>query len=151
MSNKNRSIPEHRIHPKLRRKLRIFLAIYAVMTVIVVYDMLRDHIDPLWAVGGFVAGLVLGVVLTRMDVLSWNSDAKVVVGRMDLIGALLLVAYLVFIVFRDDVLGTWIRDSNAVAVTGISMTAGTMAGRVFHTFNGIRGILREAGVLPDAE
>lgn len=135
------------MHPKLRRQLRIFLVVYAVMTVLVLIDIIRDHIDPVWAVGGFAAGLLLGFVLQRVNVLSFDPESGNVIGRMDLIGIILLALYLVFVVFRDRLLDNWITDRNELAVATLSITAGAMIGRTLFTLRGVRGVLRAAGLM----
>ncbi len=140
-----------RMDRKLRKQLRIFLVIYAVMTGVVIYDVFRDHIDPLWAVAGFVAGILLGYILKRVNVLSIDPESGTVLGRIDLIGGVLLALYLLFIVVRNELFDDWITDRRALAIFTLSITAGAMLGRVLFTLHGVRGVLDAAGILDDDE
>jgi hypothetical protein len=134
---------------KLRVQLRLFLAIFAVMTAVVAYHLVRDGVSPLWAPVGFLPGLALGLVLCRTKVLRWEPDVRTVVEVTDLIGAVILVAYLAFIFFlRERIIGLAVEDAAAVGVVGLAMTAGAMLGRVYFTLRGIRNVLVEAGIRP---
>ena len=53
---------------KLRFQTRLFMGIFAVMTILTVTHLYRDDVSPLWALCGFVPGLAIGYVLTRKSV-----------------------------------------------------------------------------------
>lgn len=82
----------------------------------------------------------MGIVLSRMSHLQWNEDSHQVVARMDAIGGGILLLYLVFVFNRDQWLGYWVRGNDLAALT-LSLTAGTMLGRVIGTVRGIRAVL----------
>jgi hypothetical protein len=130
---------------RLRTQLRLFLAIFAVVAVLAGVQVVRDGVDPLWALAGFGVGLALGVGLARAKVLGWDPSEGAVVGTTDAVGAAILVAYLLFLVVRKRLLGGVIHDAATVGVVGLAMTGGTMLGRVASTRRGIRRVLAAAG------
>ena len=130
----------------MRRQLRLFLGIFAVVAAVAVIQVVRDGVNPLWALAGFFVGLGIGAILARAKVLGWDPSQQVVVGTTDVLGAVILVAYVLFLVFRKRLLGHEIHDANVVGVVGLAMTGGVMLGRVSLMLRGIRRLLAGAGV-----
>ena len=133
------------IDRRLRLQLRIFLGVFVLMVILDVVRIIRENVNPLWALGGFAAGLALGLILTRTKVLGWNPSEGMVVGTMDAVGLIILVTYLAFLFFRSRILGSRVHDAETVGVIGLAMTGGAMLGRVYFTMRGIRRILATAG------
>ncbi len=131
---------------RLRLQLRIFLGVFVVMLVLDVVRIIRDDVNPLWACGGFAGGLALGFILARTKVLGWNASEGMVVGTMDVVGIIILAAYLAFLVLRSRIIGSRVHDAETVGVIGLAMTGGAMLGRVYFTMRGIRRLLLVAGL-----
>jgi hypothetical protein len=139
------------LNRSLRMQLRLFIAIFAIMVVLIVVHLVQDHLNPLWALAGFVPGLAIGVVLARTKVLRWEPSQREVVGSMDAVGSIILVAYFVFLFFRSRIIGREVESAAVVSVIGLAITAGAMLGRVYFTMRGVRNILRvAAGAGPKA-
>ncbi len=130
---------------RLRLQLRIFLAVFVVMVILVVARVFQDDVNPLWGIADFAAGIALGFFLARTKVLAWQPSEGMVVGTMDALGVIILVTYLAFLVFRSRLLGSRVHDAETVGVIGLAMTGGAMLGRVYFTMRGIRRILVAAG------
>ncbi len=133
---------------RLRLQLRIFLAVFVVMVILVVARIFQDDVNPLWELAGFAAGLALGFFVARTNVLAWQPSEGMVAGTMDALGVIILVTYLTFLVFRSRLLGSRVHDAETVGVIGLAMTGGAMLGRVYFTMRGIRRILFVAGLRP---
>lgn len=129
----------------LRVQIRIFLLVFAIMVVLIAVHIVQDDLNPLWVLAGFVPGLLLGLLLTRTKVLRWESSENVVVGTMDTVGIVILVAYFVFLFFRSRIIGLQVESAALVSLIGLAITAGAMFGRVYFTLRGIRNIARAAG------
>ena len=130
----------------LRIQIRVFLGIFAIMAALAVARIVRDDVNPLWALAGFGAGLAIGFLLVRIKVLGWNPSERVVVGTTDAVGIVILVAYLTFLLVRNRIIGSRVDDAEAVGVIGLAMTGGAMLGRVYFTMRGIRRVLALAGI-----
>lgn len=138
-----------RVDDKLLGQLRIFLVIFVAMIVLEVYRLLTEDLRLLPILGGFLAGCVIGVLLVRTKVLGWDASEQRVVGTMDAVGAVILIAYLVLFVFnKGNIVGHWISNPQEVAATGLAITAGVMLGRTVFTIRAIRGVLEKVGVRP---
>ncbi|MGB9937215.1 MAG: hypothetical protein ACPK7O_05795 [Methanobacterium sp.] len=90
---------------------------------------------------GILIGLGVGIISSRTYRLSWDNDTNNVISRMDTIGVVILALYLIFIFTRVDLLERWIHGNPLFAVV-ISITAGTMMGRLVITRHEIAKILK---------
>ncbi|MBP2706104.1 hypothetical protein JOL79_20045 [Microbispora sp. RL4-1S] len=58
--------------------------------------------------GGVAAGASVGVVASRMTRLEWVRLEQRVECRMDVVGVVVLLAYIVFSLFRSRIVGLWV-------------------------------------------
>ena len=130
------------IDNKLTNQLRIFFGIFLLMTVLVVFHLIADRINPLWALVGAVFGVVIGRILGRTKALNWNESTQTVVATSSLIGTIILLAYIVFAVFKSKLIDNWISDPEIVSVVGLALTAGVMIGRMSYILRGLQDLLR---------
>ncbi len=130
-----------RIDSKLRVRLRIFSVIALVMLAVILFDVFSGRLAGGLALVAVAAGVLIGVLVSRMFRLSWHAENGVVVSRIDWIGLGILLAYLVFSIFRNRLIGTWIQGVTEVAASGLAISAGVMVGRVLGMHLGIRRLL----------
>ena len=133
------------VEKRLRSRVRIYLAISAVMFVVVAVDTVLTATAPILVGLGLLVGVVVGVFVSRMYRLDWDQSGGQVVSRIDRIGAAILVAYIVFALNRSWLVGSFVERS-AVGPVGLSIVCGIMLGRVVGMAHGIRGVLHDAGV-----
>ena len=129
------------LEPRLIMRLRIYSAVMIIMVVIIAFEVLQHTVAISLAACGIIIGFVIGTVVSRMYRLSWEEETSHVIGRIDGIGAAILVFYLIFIVTRAHFLGYWMQGAPLLALI-LSITAGTMLGRVMSTRKGIKKILK---------
>jgi hypothetical protein len=103
-----------------------------VVLVLAVTGVVGGDLGPGWAIGGLVGGAVVGVVASRMKRMQWDERAGQVISKIDWLGAVILVCFLVAQLTRTWVLGHW-AEGVALATLGLFVTAGTLAGQVFGT------------------
>ena len=72
--------------------------------------------------------------------LSWDEETNTVIGRIDWIGAVLPVCYVVFVFTKSYFAGLYVQGAALFAVI-FGLTAGTMLGRVLATRHGINKLL----------
>lgn len=125
----------------LTLRMRIFVLLALAAIGVVVTDLLvlgPAALLPVLAsaTGGALAGLVASRVLR----LEWNIKTARVVGRIDAIGALVLVGYLVLMVFRSRLLSLWI-NAPMLGAAALAALSGLMVGQVLGTLTGIRRVL----------
>jgi hypothetical protein len=140
MSEETKSQIEELIDPRLIKRLRIYVSIMVIMLLVIVFDILMGSFSIAWALGGIMVGLGVGIIVSRMYHLSWDEDTNNVIGRIDWIGAIILIFYLVFVFSRTYYLSYYVQGTPLLALV-FSITAGTMLGRVMSTERGIKKIL----------
>ena len=138
--NKEHSIRQY-LDPRIIRRLRIYTAVMIIMLAVISFEVLQNTLTISLAVCGILIGLVVGTLASRMYRLSWDDETSHVIGRIDGIGAAVLVFYLVFIFTRTHFLGYWVQGAPLLSLI-LSITAGTMLGRVMSTRKGIKKILK---------
>jgi hypothetical protein len=129
---------------RIVRQVIVLAVVALVLLGFVVWQVVRDTLGPGWAVGGLLVGSAVGIVASRTKRLQWDERTGRVISRIDRIGAVLLVAFLLSIIIRSWVLGHWVEGA-ALSALGLSITAGTLAGQALATRRGVREVLNSAG------
>lgn len=131
------------IDPSLRRRIRIFLALGALMFLLVIWDIAHGAMSIPVALIGIALGTVVGFFSSRIYHLSWDKDGKHVVGRIDTVGWIVLALYIAFELARSTAFSTvFVTGYSATAVTFTFISAALIA-RVFGLRGRIVAILKE--------
>jgi len=138
------------IRPHLHRFLRIRLAIYLAVALLVggfvVYNSFRNSIPGIFAAAGVAIGLGIGYMASRIHKISWSEKASKVIARIDFFGIGILALYILFEVFRERIVGRFVADAD-VTVTSFSILAGIMYGRVLGIRGSIVRVLKEQDLM----
>lgn len=146
MKKKNESSVKEYLDKRLITRLRIYTIVMVVMLVIIAFEVLKGIFSIPWAIGGILIGMGIGTIVSRMYRLSWDDETNNVIGRIDWIGAIILVCYLIFVFTRARYLGYWVQGAPLLALI-LSITSGTMLARVMSTRHGINKILESLKIL----
>ena len=134
------SVIQH-VDRRLIRALRIYVIVMLVMLIIIVLEVLQGKFNILLTFVGIMVGFLIGTIVSRVYHLSWDEETNNVIGRIDWIGAIILVLYLIFVFTRTHYLESWVQGTPLLCII-LSLTAGTLLGRVMSTRHGIEKILR---------
>ncbi|WP_321421824.1 hypothetical protein [uncultured Methanobacterium sp.] len=134
------------LDPRLVRRIRIYSVVMVVMLLVIIFEVLQGAYTIAWAAGGILIGLGIGTLVSRMYSLNWDEDTSQVISRIDWIGGVILVCYLIFVFTRTHYLSYWIQGTPLLGLI-FSLTAGTMLGRVLSTEHGIKKILKTWDIL----
>jgi hypothetical protein len=129
-----KSFQQH-IHPILQRRIRIFLIMGGVMALIVLRDIAIGQIDVLLAVISVVLGGAVGYFSSRIFHLSWNKDGAQIIGKIDMIGWIVLGGYVLFEVVRNLLFETVFHTGFSTTAITFAFVAAALVGRVL----GLRG------------
>lgn len=129
------------IDSRIIKRLRNYLLVMFILLVLIVFEVLNGRFNILFSTGGILMGLLIGVIVSRVYNLSWDEETNNVIGRIDWIGAVILVCYLIFIFTKTQLLGYWVQGTSLFALV-LGITAGTMLGRVLSTKRGIERVLK---------
>jgi protein-S-isoprenylcysteine O-methyltransferase Ste14 len=114
---------------------------------VLIYEISHNYIAIYLAFFGFMLGMVIGILVSRrMHNISWNAETNKAVTKMDRIGIIILVLYLLFAISRHWILSHWLHGY-ALTAFSLSVAAGGMLGRLWTTRQKIRQILKQEGFL----
>lgn len=139
------------VHKKLLFRLRRLALFFLVVTGILIYEVSHDYIALYLALAGFVLGFALGYVVgKRMHNITWNEEASKVIGKMDRVGIIILVIYLLFAISRRWIFSHWLQG-HALSAFVLSISCGAIISRLWFVRRKIREELRKAGRLHPAK
>ncbi len=134
------------VHRKVLFRLRRLAIFFIVVTIILVFEI-RIHYIAWWlVVVGLVMGFGVGLAVKRMHILSWDHETTKTVTRMDTVGWIILVSYLLFAILRHWIFSHWLQGHVLTGFT-LSIAAGGLSGRLYSLRQTIRKILRQQGFL----
>ncbi len=146
MKNREKSPVVPYLDKRLIRRLRIYTLVMIFMLLVISGEVLSGTFSVAWALGGILIGLGVGILATRMYRLSWDEDTSHVISRIDWIGGIILISYLIFVFTRTHYLSYWVQGAPLMGII-FSITAGTMLGRVLGTERGIKKVLKTWHIL----
>src|ERR1035437_3860273 len=131
-----------KVDKKLIFRQRVFFVIITIFIIIDIVNVIKGKISALLAISGFLLTTVLGLILSRIFKIHWHSEKQKVVSRLDIIGVIFLVLYIVIEIGRKWFLGHWLSGASLSALVLIIPT-GLILGRFLGTSMKINKILLE--------
>ncbi len=135
------------VHKKLLFRLRRLALFFIVVTAILFYEISKNYIAGYLAIGGFILGFTIGYIIgNRMHYISWDTEAEKVVGKMDRIGIIILIIYILFAITRRWIFSHWL-EGHALSAFVLSISCGAIISRLWFIRRKIREALKKAGKL----
>lgn len=146
MAKKSAKKISHHVDKKIKTRFRIYFVLAIIMLLVILYDLFKNILSIEFAFVGMLIGIGAGIVSSRMNHLSWDKDGEKIVSRLDIFGIIILVAYIIFAIFRTKLISYFVHGP-VVGAISFSIIAGIMIGRVLGTRGKILKILREEGII----
>ncbi len=144
------ALSRHELKDKVHKRLRVRLILYFVISIAVlgisIFHIIKDNANLLLSLLGLVAGLFIGVIVSRMYKISWDTDAEQVISKFDAIGVIFLVSYITFDIFREKIVDYFVSGPSVIAVS-FAVLAGVMYGRVLGIRGKIQKVFKEEGIV----
>ncbi len=134
------------VERKLIIRLRIFFIVFALLLIVIIYELSRGYLDVSASVGAMMLGVLIGSVFLRRKKIYWEDETSKVIARMDRTGIMILVIYILFWLTRHWFLHAFLKGNELIAFS-LSLTAGAMAGRILGLRSQIRQILKERNII----
>ncbi len=125
-------------------RLRFYFLVMLITFAVIVFEVLNGSFAPAPAVVFVVVGLAVGIILTRRFHLSWDEKTNTVVGSTDVIGAIILACYVIFVLARPDIFGLYAQGQQLL-IAIVAISAGTQLGRIIGTRHGIKRLQQTVG------
>ena len=134
------------VERKLLIRLRIFFFIIFVLFDCIILEISLNNINPLLSVSAVFFGTFFGFLFVRRKRIFWHEETNTVIARMDKLGILILIFYILFVLVRHWFLEHWLRGSEITAFS-LSFATGSMIGRVWTIRRNIRRRLKEQNII----
>jgi len=135
------------VHKKLLFRIRRLALIFLIIFAILIYEITQHYIVIYLAAIGFMSGMIIGLLVSkRMHNISWDVETNKAVTKMDRLGIIILILYILFAISRQWILSYWLQG-NALTAFSLSIAAGGMLGRLWNTRQKVRQILKKEGFL----
>lgn len=134
------------VERKLLLRLKLFFVVFSLLVGVIFYEVARHHIYGSTAIGAIMIGMLLGAAFVRRKRIYWEEETSRVIAKMDRIGVILLVMYIVFAIVRHYLLDHLFHGKQLV-VFSFSIAAGTMLGRLLSMRSQIRQILKDKNII----
>ena len=129
------------IEKKLIWRLRIFFFLFFILIDIIVLEISLGYVPWYFAVMALLIGSFSGLLFSRRKKIYWEAKTSKVIARMDKLGVVLLIVYIIFAILRHRVLHGWFSGSVITAIS-LCFAAGGMISRVWIMRRQIKKILK---------
>ncbi|MGB5323044.1 hypothetical protein [Lutimonas sp.] len=123
MENKSRK----NVHRKIKVKLWVYFLVFIFSLIMSMFHFVKGNISFYFPLGGFIVGFLIGHIINRINKVSWDQDSEMIDLKLDKLGVLILVVYLIFVVFKN-VLIEDIVHLHHISSISLAVLSGTMLG-----------------------
>jgi heme/copper-type cytochrome/quinol oxidase subunit 4 len=141
MKNKDEPKSEYKerrehLDRRLLLRLRFYFILMLIEFAIIVYEVLLGGVALTSTLFFGAVGLIIGIIMARRFHLGWDEKTNTVAGSTDVIGAIILVCYLIFVFYKPDILGLY-EQGHQLLVALLALSAGTQLGRIISMRRGV--------------
>lgn len=123
-------------------RIKLIFIVFLMMLIILIYDIIDSRLRFLLAFAGILIGIGLGFIAGRMSKVQWHEQKKKVISKMDGLGVIILISYLLFDYYRNTIFGHWLQGATLTSF-GFSILTGMMLGRFLSIKMDIEDVLKE--------
>lgn len=139
-------IQTDKLDKKLLRKIRFLLFFLVIMSGALIYETAISEISYVFILLGLIIGVTTGIIVGRMFNIEWHEEKEEVIARLDIIGIIVLVLYLLVSIARQWIFAHWFAGIKLTAFT-FSFAEGVMIGRIISFQFNIKKVLIKEGKL----
>ena len=97
------------VHKKLLFRLRRLAVFFIIAIAILIYEISENYLAGYLVIAGVIFGFCIGyIVAKRMHKITWDEEADKVIGKMDRVGIIILIIYILFAVTRRWIFSHWL-------------------------------------------
>jgi uncharacterized membrane protein YraQ (UPF0718 family) len=133
---------DQHVHKRLRTRVRMYLGISAVIILAIIYRVIVHGGGVLYPLIALIIGIVIGIFLSRMFKVSWDTNAEKVVSRIDIYGTILLIVYIIVEISGEDLIRHWFSGPEVLTII-LAVAGGAVLGRGIGIGRKMLQVLRE--------
>lgn len=106
-----------------------------------IYYFIKEGMSIKYPILVFLIGLLIGVILSRIQNLSWDKNSKQIIKEFDIISGILLFFLILLIIFKRNIVNEFIHLPKITAII-FALNAGIMFGKTIQIRRQIASILK---------
>ena len=107
-----------------------------------IYYFIKEGMSIKYPILVFLIGLLIGVILSRIQNLSWDKNSKQIIKEFDIISGILLFFLILLIIFKRNIVNEFIHLPKITAII-FALNAGIMFGKTIQIRRQIASILKK--------
>lgn len=116
------------VDKNLKNKIKFFIFMFLLSTSLAIHYISTDVIEAKYPLFAFLIGLSIGVILSRIQKVSWDKDSEKIIKEFDLISGILLFFLILFLTFKTQLINSFVELPKVNSII-FSLNAGMMLGR----------------------
>lgn len=143
------TLHDDHIHPHIEKKLLarlyIFLFISIALAIYIMKEIVVGDMSLLLGISGVCIGSFAGIIRGRFSGVVWSEEKEKVVAKLDTVGFLVLVLFIVIDLNREWIFGHWVHGVELSLFT-VSILSGLLAGRFLGMKSNVMQVLKEQDI-----
>jgi len=115
----------------IKRRQRLYRVVLILTSLAAIYQVVFEGAFLIGTVGSFITGLAIGTLFfSRMNLLAWDNEEGKIKPKLDLIGIVILLLYIIFVLIASTPLVRNVVAESTANAASLSFVAGVMLGQI---------------------
>ena len=106
------------------------------------YYFIKEEISIKYPIFVFLIGILIGVILSRIQNITWDKNSKQIIKEFDIISGILLFFLILLIIFKRNIVHEFIHLPKITAII-FALNSGIMLGKTIQIRHEIANILKD--------
>lgn len=129
------------VDKKIRNKVRFYVVMFIISLTLAINAVFTEVVPFKYPVAAFLIGLAIGVILSRIQKVTWDKDGERIVKEFDLISGILLFFLILLFIFKEKLVHEFVHFPKINSVI-FALNAGIMLGRTIFIRHKVIKILK---------
>ncbi len=129
------------VDKKIRNKVRFFVVMFIISLTLAINAVFTEIVPVKYPALAFIIGLAIGVILSRIQKVTWDKDGERIIKEFDLISGILLFFLILLLIFKEKLVHEFVHFPKINSII-FALNAGIMLGRIFFIRHKIIKILK---------
>ncbi len=129
------------VDKKIRHKVRFYVLMFIISLTLAINAVFTETVPVKYPMMAFLIGLGIGMILSRIQKVTWDKDGERIIKEFDLISGILLFFLILLFIFKEKLVQEFVHFPKINSVL-FALNAGIMLGRTIFIRHKIIKILK---------
>ncbi|MFD1314166.1 hypothetical protein [Namhaeicola litoreus] len=130
-----------KVDKKIRNKVRFFMVMFIISLTLAINAIFTEMVPARFPLIAFFIGLGAGLILSRIQKITWDKDGERIVKEFDLVSGILVFFLILLLIFKEKIVHQFVNFPKINSII-FSLNAGIMLGRTILIRHKVIKILR---------